>query len=166
MAQSGIRKVYDFASVGETKEDFDSRQRNADENIIQVPIGIKVPMELSEGQSGPFKMHTNIEDVITDNFRNMLMTNFGERLGLYDFGANLRELAFELGTERFDEEAVRRIRKTTQKYMPYIQLISFEPLVDRFENEHVAKVGVRITYRVNSLSNKERRVEAVVYTAG
>ena len=72
----------------------------------------------------------------------------------------------ERESEKFDEEAVRRIRKTTQKYMPYIQLISFEPLVDRFENEHVAKVGVRITYRVNSLSNKERRVEAVVYTAG
>lgn len=163
---SGIRKIYDFSSVGETKESFDKRQSNEDEKVVQLPIGIKVPLELSDGQSGPFKMHTDIEDVIADNFRNMLMTNFGERLGLYDFGANLRELAFELGTERFDEEAVRRIRRTTQKYMPYIQLITFEPLVDRFDNEFVAKVGVRISYKVTSLSTQERKIEAIVYTAG
>ena len=39
------------------------------------------------------------------NFRNMLMTNHGERLGRFDYGANLLPLAFELATEDGDEEA-------------------------------------------------------------
>ena len=111
-------------------------------------------------------MHTNIEKNLADNFRNMIMTNHGERIGQYDFGANLAELAFELGSEDYDEESIRRIRKTTQKFMPYIQLLTFEPLVDRFDNKEVAKVGVRITYKVNTLSKNEYAIEAIIYTAG
>jgi hypothetical protein len=50
--------------------------------------------------------------------------------------------------------------------MPFIQLITFEPLVDRNDNKEVAKVGVRITYKVNTLSQKDRVIEAIIYTAG
>lgn len=163
---SGVRKVYDFSSVGELEEDYDKRTENRAEDIQQIPFGIKVPLELGDSNDGFLKMHYDIEPALADNFRNMIMTNHGERVGLYDFGANLRELAFELGTEQFDAEAISRIRKTTSKYMPYVQLLTFEPLVDRFDNEEVAKVGVRITYRVDALSKKQRIIEAIVYTAG
>lgn len=111
-------------------------------------------------------MHYSVDEALADNFRNMVMTNHGERLGLYDFGANLTELAFELGTDEFDTEAIRRIRRTTEKYMPFIQLLTFEPLVDRNDNKEVAKVGVRITYKVSALSQRERVIEAIVFVAG
>jgi phage baseplate assembly protein W len=161
-----IRKKYDFASVGELKEDLD-RSRNASSiDRAKIPYGIKVPLELGESSDGLLKMHYVPDDALSDNFRNMVMTNHGERLGMYDFGANLTELAFELGTDEFDSEAIRRIRRTTEKYMPYVQLLTFEPLVDRNDNKEVAKVGVRITYKVTALSQKERVIEAIVYTAG
>lgn len=159
-----IRKKYDFSSVGESKEDFDARDVKTNQDRLQKPIGIKVPIEL--GENDLLKMHTDIEKNIADNFRNMLMTNHGERVGLYDFGANLTELAFELGTDRFDTEAVRRIRRTTEKYMPFIQLMTFEPLVDRRDNKVIAKVGVRVTYKVTALAQNERMIEVVIYTAG
>lgn len=161
-----VRKKYDFSSVGESKEDFDARRAKSSQDTAQFPIGIKVPVELGQSNDGLLKMHTDIEKVLADNFRNMIMTNHGERLGLYDFGANLTELAFELGSDDFDSEAIRRIRRTTQKYMPFIQLLTFEPLVDRINNKEVAKVGVRITYRVSAVSQKERVIEAIIYTAG
>lgn len=161
-----VRKKYDFSSVGESKEDFDARKVKSSQDAAQIPIGIKVPVELGQSNDGLLKMHTDIEKVLADNFRNMIMTNHGERLGLYDFGANLTELAFELGSDDFDSEAIRRIRRTTQKYMPFIQLLTFEPLVDRINNKEVAKVGVRITYRVSAVSQKERVIEAIIYTAG
>lgn len=161
-----VRKKYDFSSVGESKEDFDARKAKASQDAVQIPIGIKVPVELGQSNDGLLKMHTDIEKVLADNFRNMIMTNHGERLGLYDFGANLTELAFELGSDDFDSEAIRRIRRTTQKYMPFIQLLTFEPLVDRVNNKEVAKVGVRITYKVSAVSQKERVIEALIYTAG
>lgn len=161
----GTRKKYDFASVGEAKEDLDSSAAKSAVDRSQVPIGIRVPVEL--GDNGDLlKMHTDIDKNIADNFRNMIMTNFGERIGLYDFGGNLKSLAFDLGTDQFDSEAIRRIRRTTEKYMPFISLQTFEPLVERNDNKEVAKVGVRITYRVTALSQKERAVEIIIYTAG
>ena len=42
-------------------------------------------------------MHMSMADQVSDNFRNMIMTNHGERLCLYDFGADLDELIHELG---------------------------------------------------------------------
>ena len=161
-----IRKKYDFASVGELTEDVVSREKTRALADQELPIGIKVPVELGQSSDGLFKMHYDFESSIEDNFRNMLMTNHGERLGLYDFGANLAELAFELGAEDTDIEAVRRIKRTTSKYMPFIQLMTFEPLTESFDNEHVAKVGVRITYKVSALSDKTRQIEAIVFTAG
>jgi len=161
-----IRKKYDFSSVGELKEDLDSRRLRSITDRISRPIGIKVPVSLSESGDSLLEMHTDIEQNIADNFRNMIMTNHGERVGLYDFGANLTELAFELGSDDFDSEAIRRIRRTTEKYMPFVQLLTFEPLVDRNDNKEVAKCGVRITYRVNTLSQRDRVIEAIIYVAG
>lgn len=161
-----VRKKYDFSSVGELKEDLDKSRQNSATNRQQIPYGVKVPLELGSDSGGLLKMHYSADDALADNFRNMVMTNHGDRLGLYDFGANLTELAFELGSDDFDAEAIRRIRRTTEKYMPYIQLLTFEPLVDRNDNKEVAKVGVRITYKVSALSQKERAIEAIVYAAG
>lgn len=163
---SSIRKTYDFKSVGETSNSSNSRRRRGSQKQAQQPIGIKVPLQLSSGAGEFLQMSYNYEEAVANNFRNMIMTNHGERLGLYDFGANLKELAFELGTEEMDTEAIRRIRQTTNKYMPYIDLLTFEPLVERFDNEHVAKVGVTITYKVSSISTNIRKIEVIIYTAG
>jgi len=160
------RKKYDFASVGELIEDVESSRSQSLQDSAQLPIGIKVPLEFGNGSDGLLKMHYDVEKSISDNFRNMIMTNRGERLGLYDFGANLSELALELGSEDFDSEAIRRIRSTTEKYMPYVQLHTFESLVERNDNKEVAKVGVRITYSVNAFSQQEKVVEAIIFVAG
>jgi len=161
-----VRKKYDFSSVGELKEDLDKSRSQSESDRVQIPIGIRLPAALGESSDGLLRMHYNVDEALADNFRNMVMTNHGERLGLYDFGANLAELAFELGTDEFDAEAIRRIRRTTEKYMPFIQLLTFEPLVDRNDNKEVAKVGVRITYKVSALSQRERVIEAIVFVAG
>jgi phage baseplate assembly protein W len=161
-----VRKKYDFSSVGELKEDLDKSRSQSASDRAQIPVGIRLPAALGESSDGLLRMHYSVDEALADNFRNMVMTNHGERLGLYDFGANLTELAFELGTDEFDTEAIRRIRRTTEKYMPFIQLLTFEPLVDRNDNKEVAKVGVRITYKVSALSQRERVIEAIVFVAG
>jgi phage baseplate assembly protein W len=161
-----IRKKYDFASVGELTVDSKNTRINAITDRQQHPIGIKVPMSFGSDNDGLFSMHYNIDNQLSDNFRNMVMTNHGERLGLPDFGGNLTELAFNIGSEGADTEAIRRIRRTTQKYMPFIDLLTFEPLVERTNNEHVAKVGVRIGYKVSKVDNKERQIEVIIFSAG
>ena len=50
--------------------------------------------------------------------------------------------------------------------MPYLIPNTFEAIVDHFENENVAKVGVRITYDVPKLRVKGRVLEVIIYSAG
>lgn len=160
---SNYVKKYSFQSIGELESDVLERESNSEKIVL--PVGISTPLSFGDGSSDLFRMHTNYDDALADNFRNMIMTNHGERLGHADFGANLRELAFELGTEGGDSRAIRRISATTRKYMPYISLDSFEPLVLRAENE-LAKAGVRVTYSIPNISNKTRVIEVLIYSAG
>ena len=83
------RKVYSFKSVGELERD---NRQNDETVVVKLPIGIATPVSL--GNNSLLKMHTSQINVIKDNFRNMLMTNHGDRLGFYDFGANLEELTY------------------------------------------------------------------------
>ena len=155
------RKVYSFKSVGE----LDANNRQNDQTVkVKLPIGIATPVSL--GTNSLLKMHTSQLKVISDNFRNMLMTNHGDRLGFYDFGANLEELTFELGSESADAEATRRIAKTTAKYMPFVSLDTFEPFIEKFDNQHTGKVGIRVTYTVPKISNDINAVEVLLYVAG
>ena len=163
--KNGTNKKYSFKSVGLLEEEENEIRRNR-RNAFKPPIGIKTPIEFSYNVGGLFKMHRNLENQIADNFRNLISTNHGERLGHYDFGANLTELTFELGSEDIDSVAMRRISKTTQKYMPFIQLDDFEPFVEREDNEHVAKIGIRVSYSVPTITMAKRSVEIILYVAG
>ena len=156
------RKVYDFKSVGQTEE---KRAENSNRNSFKQPIGIKTPMRLSQDHSSVFAMHTSLKDQIRDNFRNMIMTNHGERLWTYDYGANLLPLCFELGSDEIDTEAIRRIQATTRKYMPFIDLATFEVLHDPREDDVMAKIIVRISYAIPTLNVRDQVIEAVIYAA-
>ena len=163
--KKGNKKSYSFKSVGFLDSD-EQEQRQVARDQFRVPIGIKTPVEYSHEVGGLFKMHKKLGSQIADNFRNMIMTNHGERLGHYDFGANLTELTFELGNEDVDSVAMRRISRATEKYMPFIQLDSFEPFVDHKDNKHVAKIGVRVTYSVPTLSIAKKAIEVILHSAG
>lgn len=157
------RKVYSFKSTGETEKDRESRNQKRG---YEAPIGFKTPLNLSYDHSSLFDMHKDLASQIRDNFRNMISTNHGERVMLYDFGANLKPLAFELGTDEMDIMAINRIKSTTEKYMPYISLDTFEPIRSSDNESDLAKVGVRITYSIPSLLVTNQVVEAVIYAGG
>jgi len=113
-------------------------------------------------------MHYEMIKQINDNLKNLLLTNHGERLGLYDYGANLQELTMELGAEDFDAEAVRRIRTACAKYMPYINLSTFEPKIERDSSVPIgmSKISVRVTYTVPLAKSGPQAIEVVLYSGG
>ncbi len=101
-------------------------------------------------------------------FKKNVATNWGDRLMLHDYGANLAELAFELGSDKADLEAVMRIKATTEKYMPFVKPVTFESFSEPspYGGSGLALVGVRIIYTVGSLSTEEYADEIIIYTAG
>jgi phage baseplate assembly protein W len=158
-----VQRTYSFKSVGETPQDVRERSAQASRSP---PVGIKTPLELGDGDDGLLKMTRRAEDAISDNIRNLILTNKGERLMDYNFGANLKELTFELGSEDVDIEAVTRIREAVGRYMPFVGLETFEPFSDHALDNSVARVGVRITYRIPLINQTERKLEVVLYSVG
>jgi phage baseplate assembly protein W len=150
---------YSFKHVGQTQ------QKVIEETQVKsiVNIGIKTPLRL--GTTEIFEMSTQLDNQVADNFRNMILTNWGERLGLFNFGADLKPvLANLINTEDFDTEIMQRISTATAKWMPYIDLNDFQSSIDRSSDNHgLAKINLKITFSVPALQVKKRTLELTLY---
>ena len=152
-----------FKSVGDRVSD-----RKFNKNFDPVPFGIKTPLRLGTGRSGIFDMSFSLVSQVQDNLKNLLLTNHGERLGQYEFGANLRELTTErISHEDFDNEAMLRIRTAVKKYMPYINLDSFESSFnDPPDTDSVAQISIKIFYSIPKLQVQNKGIEVILYCIG
>jgi phage baseplate assembly protein W len=150
---------FSFKSSGTTKA-----QQALDKLINSpTPIGIKTPLQLGS-QEGIFAMTYNLADQVHDNLRNLLMTNWGERLGLYDFGCNLRPLVTEFTTtDNFDAAAIERISTSVTRWMPFVNLENFISEVDRTENKNTGVIRITITYSITALSVTKRALQVTLY---
>lgn len=157
--------VISFRSVGKTVEQVRTEDTASSGSLP--PIGLKTPLQFGQGSEGVFAMHFKLEDQLHDNLRNLVLTNWGERVALYDFGANLRELTTELtNTDDFDNVAIGRIASAIAKWMPYVQPETFESVFDRESNIHTAVLRIRITYNIPLLNIANRALEVVLYPIG
>ena len=155
------QKVYNFDSVGELASET---TKFVLEELDKPPIGIKTPIQLEENLDDFLVMHRDLSKQIKDNFKNLLLTNHGERLLLPDYGANIKPLAFELQSEGGITAALRRIKAATEKFMPFINLLTFEPVEIKNDHSSVAKLGARITYSVPSASIEIQAIEIILYS--
>ena len=153
--------VIEFKSVGEP-----TTARRLQPVVNEIPIGIKTPLRLGDQNDGIFSMHFNLAKQIHDNFRNLLLTNHGERLGQFNFGANLRELSLELGRDDFDSEAVIRIRGAINSFMPFIEPKTFESSVITDDLTSIGKVLIKITYDVPRLNIANKGIGVIIFVGG
>ena len=134
------------------------------------PIGIKTPMSLDDDI---FKMHNDPISQLSDNFRNLILTNFGERLGRYDFGANLRALVYEYsGNPDFESIVEKQIVDAADKFIPQIKIISVSSqLIETNEKNSLnllglAKVTLRIVYNIPALKTRNLGIEVDLFMGG
>ncbi len=123
-----------------------------------IPFGIKTPLELDGTGADLFVMNMTLADQVTDNLRNLIQTNWGERVGNYRFGGNLRELLMEYtNMEDFNTEAMTRINTAVSEYMPYVDLFGYEstPL-------ETALIRIVITYNIPALNVQNRSMELIL----
>jgi len=148
-----------FKSVGRTAQSI------AQESVetTPIPIGIKTPLQLNS-IDGFFEMHYSLEDQMADNLRNLLQTNFGERVGLYNYGANLKPLTVNFSSQDdFDAEALIRISSAISRWMPYIEPIDYISEVDRSQKLNTALIRITVGYNIQSLNVQQRKVQLVLY---
>lgn len=149
---------FSFRSSGTT---LDSQTKQALATTA-LPIGIATPLSL--GGTGLLRMTTSLADQLNDNLRNLVQTNWGERLGSYFLGANLRPLMSELvSMDDFDTQAITRIKNAVARWMPWIDLDSFESVADRTQNGSLAAVLLTITYNIPSLNVRGKKLQVTLY---
>ena len=115
------RKRFSFRSSGKlaTAREF------AEYNTPRLPVGIKTPLELNARSANEdfYKMHFDPVDQVKDNFRNILLTNFGERLGRADIGANLKSLLFDMSSsDSVEGEVSKRIEESARISLPMVSI--------------------------------------------
>lgn len=130
--------------------------------VTPTPVGIRTPLSL--GDDDLLNLSYDYSSQLTDNLRNLILTNWGERLGHYDFGANLRPLVTNLvSLDDFDSQAISRIRTAVSRWMPYIDLQSFESTTDHQNNKGTAIIKLMITFNIPNLQVKGRKLEVLLY---
>jgi phage baseplate assembly protein W len=125
-------------------------------------VGIKTP--LSMGNETLLKMTYDVVEQVSDNLRNLLQTNWGERVGQFYFGANLRPITTEIASqESFDSEAVVRIKNAVQTWMPYVDLIDYVSETDHTQNTSTGIIRISVTFNVPSLNVTNKKIQVVLY---
>jgi len=154
----------DFRSVGRTRQQ--RRERAENETVVQVPVSIATPLRYGD-DGNFFAVHYDLQSAIADNMKNLIQTNWGERVGLYDFGANLRPLLSEfVSLDDFDAKAVERISGAVSKWMPYVSLETFESKIDHVANSSangLAVVVLTVTYSIPALQVLSKKLEITMY---
>jgi phage baseplate assembly protein W len=151
---------FSFKSSGVTA------QTSPANNITQTPpvIGILTPLSL--GTSDLLRTSSDLATQMADNLRNLIQTNWGERLGKYDYGANLRPLLVNMvALDDFDSQAITAIKNAVARWMPYVELVDFLSTTDTVGKltKGIAQVSITITYNIPSLGVKDKKIRVTLY---
>lgn len=161
---------FNFKSSGYKKSNRKFSNPSTNTRRASRPIGIKTPMSMGDDI---FTMHQDPISQFSDNLRNLIMTNYGERLGRYEFGTNLKALSFELANSPdFESIAEQQIIESAEKFIPQIKIKSVTrintPINEKDANNRqgIAKISLRIIFVVPSLYSRDLGIEVDLYQGG
>ena len=128
------------------------------------PAGIVTPVTFNDNDDGIIKTRFSASDQIKDNFRNLVLTNKGERLGRYDYGCDLRRMVTEINSfEEFEQEIMKSISNSTKKYMPMIDLDSFDSEYSDDTNLELKNIKITIIYNIPILGLSKEKLDVTLY---
>ena len=110
----------------------------------------KLPLALDQADH-KFVLLKTYKETVKQNFKNLMLTNPGERMMDINFGVGLYQYLFEL---RGDAETLIRgkVYEQTEKYMPFIEVVDiiFPPSRDGVESPEVLQM--KVIYRILPLN--------------
>ena len=132
------------------------------------PIGIKTPIQFGTAQSGFLQMNFEPADQVHDNLKNLLLTNHGERIGLFKYGANLRSLVSErVSQDDFDALAMESIKSAIAAFMPFIEPMTFSSTIDSVDpTTGLTQVTISLSYNIVSLGIRDKAIAVTIHCMG
>lgn len=86
---------------------------------------VSIAYPLRYGSTGAFEMTETTLDAIKVDIRLLVMTNYGERVIHYDFGANLRPILFNQAPD-VKQRIYDAITNSIEKWMPFVAINSIK----------------------------------------
>lgn len=98
------------------------RSLKKEENVNK-SLNIRFPLRRSA--HGAFDLNKTTLDAVRDDLKSLIITNWGERIIHYDFGANLRSIIFEQG-EDVKQKIEDAINTAIEKWMPFVNVVDIQ----------------------------------------
>lgn len=88
-----------------------------------MPFGFALPFSVATGSLGHFEMTNDELSAVKENLKSLLLTNWGERVGHYYLGCNLRQFIFEpIEVDELKEKIADRILSQIAMWIPYVRI--------------------------------------------
>lgn len=127
------------------------QDRSIPEKDVRNPISIKSPLAISE-RFGAFDMSESIIDAVKDQLKNIILTNKGERVGNYNFGADVQRIIFESNIINIEEEVARSIQSNVSTYCPGVTLLNLSIFTtEQIEQIRPNEILLRITFAIEAI---------------
>jgi len=91
--------------------------------MAQKFIGVTLPVRL--GQTGMFEQSLTAIEQTRSNFRNLILTKKGERVGQPELGCDLWRILFDQMNEDTGEAARLAVESAINRWLPFIELVNF-----------------------------------------
>lgn len=111
-------------------------------------ISVKLPLTYDK-MDGPFKLNKNIQETVKQNFKNLILTNSGERLMDPAFGLGIYKFLFENYTQSTAQEIKVEAKNQAKKYMPFLEIQDF--IISESKTD-LNQFNIYIRYYVQSLN--------------
>jgi len=110
----------------------------------------KLPL-VTDGSTG-YRMIDNYTDLVKQNFKNLMLTNPGERMMDPTFGVGITTFLFEIDNPILYEDITSKIREQVNKYLSYIEvqdvIFNSQRLDDDIDDNFLS---ILIKYRITPL---------------
>lgn len=128
--------------------------------MAQKFIGVTLPIRL--GQTGMFDQSTTVIQQVRSNFKNLILTKKGERVGQPELGCDLWKILFEPMTEDTLENARLAVADAVDRWIPFIELTDFQ--ITKTDDENI--INIKCTYRFRNNRNVTDQVSILTSALG
>jgi phage baseplate assembly protein W len=121
----------------------------AGKGLYKMAQGISVSLPLFyDKQDGPFKLNKTIQESVKQNFKNLILTNTGERIMDPLFGVGIYSYLFENYSQATQSIINAEVVSQVNKYLPFITI---QQLLLNETSTNLNQFYIYIKYSINSL---------------
>lgn len=115
--------------------------------MAQKFIGVTLPIRM--GQTGMFEQSTTVIQQVRSNFKNLILTKKGERVGQADLGCDLWRVLFDPMDDNILEAARVAVVNAVNRWLPFLELVTLTATKDDAGNI----ININCVYRFKNNPN-------------